>query len=341
MNTASATTETIGLRELGSLAHSPVGDAFSPFAEFPYLLVCLEKSAPGLNAEEEASVARWLRRQACPVVAIAETGAYEQLQQACDVVAADAQALGAILENIRHSPLAAMVLVQVLRVTEHMPIEQALVVESLAYAALQGGPEFRRWLNGRAARNSPGASDPGPAVVLERKGEDVEIRLNRPSRRNSMSIEMRDGLCEALQLVVADPSIKRARLTGNGKCFSSGGDLDEFGTAPDTATAHAVRSLRLPAAVLLQCVERVEFRVHGACVGAGAELSAFGRHVCANRDAFFQLPEIRLGLIPGAGGCVSIPRRVGRQRTAYMALSAARIDALQALAWGLVDTIVD
>jgi enoyl-CoA hydratase/carnithine racemase len=152
---------------------------------------------------------------------------------------------------------------------------------------------------------------------------------------------MRDGLCEALALAVADPSIRSVRLSGNGKCFSSGGDLDEFGTAPDSATAHAVRSLRLPAALLAQCADRVEARVHGACVGAGAELPAFARRVEATSDAFFLLPEVGLGLIPGAGGCVSIPRRVGRQRAAYMALSGARIGAAQALDWGLIDAIVD
>ncbi|AMN47889.1 hypothetical protein ACG33_12435 [Steroidobacter denitrificans] len=341
MNIASLTTEAIGLSELAALARLPEADAASPFAEFPCLLLHLDESAPGLSIDEEAFIAGWLRRLSCPVVAIAEQGVHEIVQQACDMVVPDAALLGATLENIRRSPLAAMTFVQVLRVTEHMAAEQALVVESLAYAVLQGGPEFRRWLDERAPRTGARANDPGPPVLMERQGENFEIRLNRPSRRNSMSVEMRDGLCEALQLVVADPSIKKARLAGNGKSFSAGGDLDEFGTRPDTATAHAIRSLRLPAAVLLQCAERVEFHVHGACVGAGAELPAFGRYVRATPDAFFQLPEIRLGLVPGAGGCVSIPRRIGRQRAAYMGLSAERIDASTALAWGLIDSIED
>ncbi|HQZ02024.1 MAG TPA: enoyl-CoA hydratase/isomerase family protein, partial [Thauera sp.] len=60
----------------------------------------------------------------------------------------------------------------------------------------------------------------------------------------------------------------------------------------------------------------------------------------ASPTSFFQLPEIRFGLIPGAGGCVSIPRRIGRQRTAYLALSARRINAATALEWGLIDEIV-
>ena len=72
-------------------------------------------------------------------------------------------------------------------------------------------------------------------------------------------------------------------------------------------------------------------------MGAGIELPAFARRVVAAEDAFFQLPELSLGLIPGAGGTVSIPRRIGRQRTARLALSGERLDAATALEWGLVD----
>jgi enoyl-CoA hydratase/carnithine racemase len=150
---------------------------------------------------------------------------------------------------------------------------------------------------------------------------------------------MRDGLAEALQLVALDPSIEAVELRGAGPSFCSGGDLDEFGSSPDPATAHAVRSTRSPARLLAACSERVEARVHGACVGAGVELPAFAAHVVAAPDAFFQLPELGLGLVPGAGGTVSLPRRIGRQRTAYLALSRERIDAEQALAWGLIDSI--
>jgi enoyl-CoA hydratase/carnithine racemase len=97
----------------------------------------------------------------------------------------------------------------------------------------------------------------------------------------------------------------------------------------------------MPVRLLSQCRDRVEFRVHGACIGAGAEMAAFGRHVVAARNSFFQLPELRMGLIPGAGGCVSIPRRIGRHRTAYLVLSGRKLSAAKALEWGLVDALVD
>jgi enoyl-CoA hydratase/carnithine racemase len=79
--------------------------------------------------------------------------------------------------------------------------------------------------------------------------------------------------------------------------------------------------------------------VHGACVGAGVELPAFAARVVAREDARFWLPELSMGLVPGAGGTVSLPRRIGRQRTAWLALSGAQLDASTALRWGLVDEI--
>jgi enoyl-CoA hydratase/carnithine racemase len=83
----------------------------------------------------------------------------------------------------------------------------------------------------------------------------------------------------------------------------------------------------------------VEAHVHGACAGAGVELPAFAAKVSARADAWFMLPELSMGLVPGAGGTASLPRRIGRRRTAWLALSGERIDARTALEWGLVDEI--
>jgi enoyl-CoA hydratase/carnithine racemase len=150
---------------------------------------------------------------------------------------------------------------------------------------------------------------------------------------------MRDALCESLALAIQDASVRRIVLHGAGASFCSGGDLDEFGTLPDPATAHAIRSTRSPAALLARVAERAVAHVHGACVGAGAELPAFCARVMADPGAFFELPEVSLGLVPGAGGTVSLPRRIGRQRTAWLALTGRRLPAEEARAWGLVDEI--
>jgi hypothetical protein len=257
----------------------------------------------------------------------------------CDVAVSSERELRGILASIAHAPLASSSLVQVLRATSGMPVADALNLESFAYATLQSGPEFLAWLDARKEPVSAPQRDDGPPVMLQRMANEIELRLNRPSSHNALSVELRDALCDALQLVMADPTIAGAIISGEGRCFSVGGDLAEFGTAPDPATGHAIRGIRMPARLLASCADRVDFRLHGACVGAGVELPAFGRRVTAARGTFFQLPEIKFGLIPGAGGCVSIPRRIGRQRTAYLGLSGRRISAATALRWGLIDSL--
>jgi enoyl-CoA hydratase/carnithine racemase len=149
---------------------------------------------------------------------------------------------------------------------------------------------------------------------------------------------MRDALTEALALAVLDEECT-VRIDALGPDFCAGGDLDEFGSRPDPAIAHLTRLTRSPARLMHALSERTVVRVHGACLGAGIELPAFAGTVIASPDARFGLPEVGLGLIPGAGGTVSLPRRIGRRRTAQLALSGRPISAEQALAWELVDEI--
>jgi enoyl-CoA hydratase/carnithine racemase len=130
-------------------------------------------------------------------------------------------------------------------------------------------------------------------------------------------------------------------LCGNGPSFCSGGDLDEFGTAPTPVEAHTVRTSRNAGVALAAIADRVEVHVHGTCVGAGVELPAFASRVIAHSQTTFLLPEVSMGLVPGAGGTSSIPRRIGRHRAAYFGLCRTSINAETALTWGLVDEIND
>ena len=173
---------------------------------------------------------------------------------------------------------------------------------------------------------------------LERDGDHLTITLNRPETHNAVDVALRDALVEALELVDADPALT-ATLRGAGPSFCSGGDLREFGTFPDPGTAHAIRLERLPARALAAVADRVTARVHGYCVGAGAELAAFCHRVVADPGTTFRLPEVSMGLVPGQGGTVSIPRRIGAQRSAWLALTGRPIDASTALEWGLVDLL--
>ena len=98
-------------------------------------------------------------------------------------------------------------------------------------------------------------------------------------------------------------------------------------------------SAEVRAWLLSTIAERVTVHVHGACAGSGVELPAFAGQVIADRGTTFALPEVSLGLVPGAGGTVSLPARVGRHRTALLALIGRPIDVASAKAWGLVDAV--
>ena len=86
--------------------------------------------------------------------------------------------------------------------------------------------------------------------------------------------------------------------------------------------------------------DRVEAHLHGVCFGAGIELTAFAGSIVAAPDTRIALPELSLGLVPGAGGTVSLPRRIGRHRTALLALTGIEVDADTAQGWGLIDRVV-
>ena len=150
---------------------------------------------------------------------------------------------------------------------------------------------------------------------------------------------MRDALAEALAFAADHPEAPPVVLSGEGPSFSTGGDLDEFGAAADPGWAHLIRTLRSPARAVHDLGERVIVRAHGACVGAGIEVSAAAARLVAAPGASFRLPEVSMGLVPGAGGTASIPRRIGRQRACWMAITGDDIDLETALAWGLVDAV--
>lgn len=263
---------------------------------------------------------------------------------------ADPGGIDRLVKAIESNPIAAVSLALLLRGGGARTVGEGLVAESSTYSLLQAGPEHKRWLGEQPARVAATAVSSVPAalgsavdddaVLIERDGDALRLMLNRPDVHNAFSASMRDALLDALAIAGREPRLQ-VNLAGAGPSFCSGGDLTEFGTRADPATAHLVRLRYNVGRALAAMADRVTVHVHGACVGAGVELPAFAHRVVAQRDARFWLPEVALGLVPGAGGTVSIARRVGRRRTAELALLGEAIDAPTAQAWGLVDELED
>lgn len=255
----------------------------------------------------------------------------------CDVVVEeDDPALEEIQQNLEERPIAATALALLLRAQSRSLVDDGLVAESAVYSVLQAGPEFAGW---RASHPSRTAQDDAPRVRLNRDGARLTITLTRPDRLNALDARMRDELAEAFAVAAADPSVERVELRGEGRAFCAGGDLDEFGTRPDPARAHLVRLQRNLGRSLFRLGQPTAAFVHGPTMGSGIELAAFADQVVAAPDTQIALPELALGLVPGAGGTVSLPRRIGRLRTAWLAFSGSTIDAEVARAWGLVDAV--
>ncbi len=255
----------------------------------------------------------------------------------CAVDVGDVDAAQELLTSaVDRNPATAVTLAQLLRITPSLPVRQALAMESAVYSTLLASSEFRRW---RRTRPPKAPRTPFEPVRLTRVRSTLEVLLDDEVRRNAYSRTMRDGLVEAMSLVLLDPTITHCDLRGAGPSFCSGGDLDEFGTVDDPVVGHLIRQVQGAGAALYEVRDRVHAHLHGWCIGAGVEIPSFAGRITASTDAHFRLPELAMGLIPGAGGTVSIPRRIGRWRTAWMALTGQAVDARTALDWGLVDAL--
>ncbi len=257
-------------------------------------------------------------------------------RRACVVVDDVDAELAAVERSIQHAPVAAVSLHRLLRLQARSTVPDGLVAESAVYSTLLAGPEFARWLAGRPSRRPAGTGEP---LDVTAEAGILRITLSRPARRNAYSAAMREALMDALSVAAADPSL-RVELRGRGPDFCAGGDLDEFGTALDPARAHVLRTARSAGLALHRLGARTTAYLQGNCIGAGIELPAFADRVLARDDTLIRLPELAMGLVPGAGGTVSVTRRIGRWRTAWLALTGAPLTVRTALSWGLVDEVV-
>ncbi len=246
--------------------------------------------------------------------------------------------LNRLTRSIHANPSATRMLSRVLKTTERSPFEDALFVESLAYSALLGGAEFKAWLRRRGEVPPTWASDP---IRFTRIADTVTLWLDDASNRNAYSSAMRDALAYALDSCLLDATNPGVTIRAHGRTFCVGGALDEFGKTTDAIEGHHIRLEQSAAWRLHRLGERSTVVVQGAAIGSGVEMAAAAHHVSASSASWFQLPEVGMGLIPGAGGTVTVPRRIGRHRAFYLMVSGVRLRAQRALDWLLVDAIDD
>lgn len=187
-------------------------------------------------------------------------------------------------------------------------------------------------------------------AVLYHADEDgiVTLTLNQPELRNPITGQtMIDGILAALERLENDPEARVAILTGAGKGFSSGGNINEMkpggnvnaGTPVKTRLAYKRGIQRLPLAFAALEVPVIA-AVNGAAIGAGCDLACMCDLRIAGESARFAESFVKLGLIAGDGGSWLLPRVIGWSKAAEMALTGDMIDAREALACGLVSRVV-
>ena len=176
-------------------------------------------------------------------------------------------------------------------------------------------------------------------LLYSKTGGVARIWLNRPHVRNAYNTTMRDELFQALSAVRDDPEVRVAVLSGEGPAFCAGADLSEFGTAPSLAVARQVRWRRDVWGLFLSVPKPMVASIHGYCLGSGVEMALLCDIRIAAEDSVFGLPEASLGLIPAAGGAVTLPKTVGIGAALDLLLTRRRIAAPEARSLGLVTRV--
>src|SRR5262245_28866677 len=172
------------------------------------------------------------------------------------------------------------------------------------------------------------------SVDLDRHGRVAVLTVNNPPV-NALSQHVRQGLYEGTKQALADPTVAAVAIVCAGRTFIAGADITEFGKAPRAPGLHDVLDTIEAASKPVIAV------VHGTALGGGLEVALACHYRVGVKSARFGLPEVKLGLLPGAGGTQRLPRVVGVEKALQMIVSGDPIGAEDARRHGLIDEIVD
>ncbi len=171
-----------------------------------------------------------------------------------------------------------------------------------------------------------------PVTDLSKDGEIAVLTLNSPPV-NALSAPVRDGLAEGFKAAIADGSVKAIVLICEGKTFIAGADISEFGKPPKGASLFEVED------IIESSPKPVVAAIHGTALGGGLEVALCAHYRVAVPSARCGLPEVNLGLLPGAGGTQRLPRIVGPEAALDMVTSGKHVGAKKCLEVGLVDAL--
>ncbi|CAN5440427.1 3-hydroxyacyl-CoA dehydrogenase NAD-binding domain-containing protein [soil metagenome] len=171
-------------------------------------------------------------------------------------------------------------------------------------------------------------------VKVERHDAVAIVTIDSPPV-NALSAAVRKGIVDGVKSAQADASVKAIVIACAGRTFIAGADITEFGKPPQSPSLHEVIE------VIENSSKPVIAAIHGTALGGGLEL-ALGCHFrVATKDAKLGLPEVKLGLLPGAGGTQRLPRAVGPEMAVKMIVGGDPIGAAEALKNGLIEEVVD
>jgi enoyl-CoA hydratase len=176
------------------------------------------------------------------------------------------------------------------------------------------------------------------AVLLSKDGPVATITLNRPEALNAINRETRLELADIFSDLLDDPDILSIVLTGGDKVFAAGADLKQLVDA--TPNSEFFKDAARCWKIIAGCPKPVIAAVNGYALGGGCELAMTADIIVAGESAQFGQPEIRVGIMPGAGGTQRLPRAIGKYKAMKLLLTAEMITATEADAMGLVSEVV-
>jgi 3-hydroxyacyl-CoA dehydrogenase len=172
------------------------------------------------------------------------------------------------------------------------------------------------------------------SVDLDRRGRVAVLTVNNPPV-NALSQHVRQGLLEGVKQAIGDSGVQAIVIACAGRTFIAGADITEFGKPPVAPSLHDVLD------AIESSPKPVVAAVHGTALGGGLEVTLACHYRIGVKDARFGLPEVKLGILPGAGGTQRLPRVVGVEKALGMMVSGDPIRADEALKTGLIDEIVE